>query len=140
MYHPHRPLPNSRWFSDQLRSGGLQNSPPIECSAGVCPCCCSKIGCLNRIEKLNFQISTKPESCFISTLQDTAAAAGLRALQRRINLVPVAVHEFLQAGGVSASVTILCSQPLHEDLRDAAVTLLQAVLQKLPCDASAAFL
>ncbi|CAL5230097.1 g13555 [Coccomyxa viridis] len=71
---------------------------------------------------------------------DLDAAAGLRALQKRIHLVPGAVHEFLQAGGISAAVTILCSQPLHANLRDAAVTLLQAVLQKLPDEASSAFM
>ena len=73
-------------------------------------------------------------------LQDSAAAAGLRALQKRIHIVPVAVHEFLQSGGMSAAVTILCSQPLHAELRDAAIALMQAVLQKLPSDASQAFL
>ena len=73
-------------------------------------------------------------------LQDSAAAAGVRALHKRIHLSPSAVHEFLQAGGVSAAVTILSSQLLHEELRDAAVSLLQAVLLKLPGDASTAFL
>ena len=76
----------------------------------------------------------------VHLMQDLDAAAGLRALQKRIHLVPGAVHDFLQAGGISAAVTILCSQPLHADLRDAAVTLLQAVLQRLPAEASAAFL
>ncbi len=72
-------------------------------------------------------------------LQDGAAAAGVRALHQRIHLSPSAVHDFLQAGGISAAVTILSSQLLHTDLQDAAVALLQAVLLKLPGDASAAF-
>ena len=76
----------------------------------------------------------------VHSMQDLDAAAGLRALQKRVHLVPGAVHEILQAGGISAAVTILCSQPLHADLRDAAVTLLQAVLQRLPAEASSAFL
>ena len=80
------------------------------------------------------------EMSLVYLTQDLDAAAGLRALQKRIHLVPGAVHDFLQAGGISAAVTILCSQPLHAELRDAAVTLLQAVLQRLPAEASAAFL
>lgn len=72
--------------------------------------------------------------------QDLDAAVGLRVLHKRMHLVPGAVHEFLQAGGISAAVTILCSQPLHADLRDAAVTLLQAVLQRQPAEASSDFL
>lgn len=73
-------------------------------------------------------------------LQDSDAAADLRALLKRSHLTPGGVHEFLQAGGISAAVTVLCSQPLHADLRDAAVTLLQAVLQRLPDEASLAFM
>lgn len=64
--------------------------------------------------------------------QDNEAAAGLRALEKRVEAVPVAVYEFLQAGGVPAAVTIITSEPVHVELRDAAISLLVAVARKQP--------
>lgn len=73
-------------------------------------------------------------------LQDVAAAAGLRSLEKRIETVPVAVHEFLQGGGVPAAVTILVSEPIQAQLRDVTVSLLTIVLRKQPQAAAKAFL
>ena len=72
--------------------------------------------------------------------QDSAAAAGLRVLEKRVEAVPVAVYEFLQAGGVPAAVTIITSEPVHMELREAAVSLLIAVARKQPQALSLAFL
>lgn len=71
--------------------------------------------------------------------QDSAAAAGLRALEKRVESVPVAVYEFLQAGGVPAAVTIITSEPVAPELRDAAISLLSAVARKQPQAMSLAF-
>ncbi|BDA45178.1 probable Ankyrin repeat and sterile alpha motif domain-containing protein at N-terminal half [Coccomyxa sp. Obi] len=70
---------------------------------------------------------------------DSAAAAGLRALEKRVESVPVAVYEFLQAGGVPAAVTIITSEPVAPELRDAAISLLSAVARKQPQAMSLAF-
>lgn len=53
--------------------------------------------------------------------------------------VPVAVYEFLQAGGVPAAVTIITSEPVHMELREAAISLLIAVARKQPQALSLAF-
>jgi hypothetical protein len=71
--------------------------------------------------------------------QDSAAAAGLRALEKRVEAVPVAVYEFLQAGGVPAAITIITSEPVHMELREAAISLLIAVARKQPQALSLAF-
>jgi hypothetical protein len=76
----------------------------------------------------------------LSAPQDDAAAAGLCALEKRIEAVPVAIYEFLHAGGVPAAVTILTSRQLQPPLRDAATGLLMTVLRKQPRAASMAFL
>ncbi|KAK9908264.1 hypothetical protein WJX75_005082 [Coccomyxa subellipsoidea] len=74
-----------------------------------------------------------------SQFTDSAAAAGLRALEKRVEAVPVAVYEFLQAGGVPAAITIITSEPVHMELREAAISLLIAVARKQPQALSLAF-